>query len=113
MSRENVSLGDAAESFHADVPITFKSWLTMSTYTRDLLAEIRDAINEAAGEPVFETNDVIRLALVGARRYEALLADPTVDVDPDAEPTKPLLEALATAVDADESIPGKEAEESD
>ncbi|MFB6109541.1 MAG: hypothetical protein ABEJ60_01530 [Halodesulfurarchaeum sp.] len=46
MDSDGSEIEPLVESIHEEVPITFKVSLTMSKHTRDLLAEIRDAINE-------------------------------------------------------------------
>lgn len=94
-------LAPVAESFHDEVPITFKVSLTMSKHTRDLLATVRDKLNDRAGQAVLDTNDVIRLALVGATRYQD--PDGVSDAESD-ERLAPLFEELARTVRADENL---------
>jgi len=55
--------------FHEETPYAVSVSVTLSTHTRGVLSEIRDELNDRAGEPILNTNDVVRLALEGAARY--------------------------------------------
>jgi hypothetical protein len=100
MESPEEDLAAVAESFHEEVPTTFKVSLTMSKHTRDLLATVREEANDRAGQAVLDTNDVIRLALVGATRYQ----DPEGVSDAESERLAPLFEELARTVRADENL---------
>ncbi|MGM0370934.1 MAG: hypothetical protein ACQEQJ_00320 [Halobacteriota archaeon] len=99
MAADHSEIGETVATLHEEVPRTVQVSLTMSKDTRDLLAEIRDQLNESAETPVLETNDVIRLALVGATRYDDLDVSSSND-----DRLAPLLETLATAVRADPNL---------
>lgn len=62
----------AAERFHEDVSHQFQVSLTMSMETRERLRAIQDELNDCIGERTITTNDVMRIALLGAARYHAL-----------------------------------------
>lgn len=95
-----------ARAFHDEVPHELQISLSMSKHTRDLLREIRDKLNDRAGEPVLDTNDVVQLSLVGAARYyEVTEDDGREPSDGDRESVRPLMATLRDAVEADEDIP--------
>ncbi|MFC4542978.1 hypothetical protein ACFO5R_13705 [Halosolutus amylolyticus] len=92
-------IASAASRFHEDVPHQFQVSLTMSIQTRDRLRAIQDALNDSVGERVFTTNDVMRIALLGASRYHALATGErqeleSLDEDQLLPLTAPVREAL-------------------
>lgn len=98
-------VGAAANRFHEDVPHRFQVSLTMSMDTRDVLGEIRDELNDEAGARTLTTDDVMRLALVGAARYHALATGDVTETDAvDDEQLVPLTAAIRRALD-DDSVP--------
>ncbi|GAB6862332.1 hypothetical protein ACFR97_07390 [Haloplanus litoreus] len=66
---ENDDVARQARQFHEETPHAVSVSVTLSTHTRGVLSEIRDELNDRAGEPILNTNDVVRLALEGASRY--------------------------------------------
>jgi hypothetical protein len=67
--------------FHDETPHAVRVSVTLSTETRRVLSAVRDDLNERAGEPVANTNDVVRLALEGAARYHERAPDGGNDSD--------------------------------
>lgn len=95
-----------ARAFHDEVPHELQVSLSMSMHTRDLLREIRDELNDRAGEPVLNTNDVVQLSLVGAARYYELTEDGGHELDEgDRESVRRLMATLRDAVETDENVP--------
>lgn len=106
MTDADADLARYAASVHDEVPHEVQVSLSMSMHTRNLLQEIRDELNDQAGEPVLTTNDIVQLSLIGAARYYELRED--ADRNPgeeDQDPVRPLLATLRDAVDADDEIP--------
>ena len=92
-------LETAAREFHEEIPHRFQVSLTMSMETRDRLREVREELNDAAGERVFTTDDAIRLALLSGARYHEVATG-----DRDASATDSLTTlagALRRVVDAE------------
>ncbi|AZH24541.1 hypothetical protein [Haloplanus aerogenes] len=92
-------LETAAREFHEEIPHRFQVSLTMSMETRDRLREVREELNDAAGERVFTTDDAIRLALLSGARYHEVATG-----DRDASETDSLTTlagALRRVVDAE------------
>jgi hypothetical protein len=80
-----------ATRLHDDTPHAVRVSVTLSNDTRELLSEIRDDLNDRAGESVLNTNDVVRLALrAGARYHET---DPSAD-----DGSRPEIRALTAAL---------------
>ncbi|WP_251344164.1 hypothetical protein [Haloplanus halophilus] len=74
---------DAARTvrqFHEETPHAVSVSVTLSTHTREVLSAVRDDLNDRAGEPILDTNDVVRLALEGAARYHDRAPDDGSDV---------------------------------
>lgn len=97
--------GAAAAQFHEEVPHEFQVSLSMGMETRDRLSAIRDELNEAVDDQQFTTDDAMRLALVAAARYNALIEG---DADPEAvdrEQLGPLTAAVRRAVAPDDRVP--------
>lgn len=103
MDGGEADVGRAAASFHDDVPHSFQVSIAMSNHTRDLLAEIRDEVNDRAGEAVLNTNDVVQLALLGSAAYHE-----TATGQPDSaavdEQLRPLFRVLHDVVENDEQF---------
>lgn len=113
MTRDQPDIGEAVARFHEDVPHQFQVSLTMSMETRDSVSAVRDALNDAAGEQVLTTNDVIRLALVAAARYHAFATGEAVEPDAvDREQLVPLTAAIRRTFE-DDRIPDLPDEKSD
>jgi hypothetical protein len=110
MDSSDADVAQHARAFHDEIPHEFQVSLSMSVHTRELLRTIRDDLNDQAGEPVLNTNDVVQLALLGAARYYDTTADagrdPADDDGTDSLPTPegPLLPSLYEAVVADDDV---------
>ncbi|MDG5821219.1 hypothetical protein [Natronococcus sp. A-GB7] len=99
---DDEEIAAAATRFHEDVPHRFQVSLTMSVQTRDRLRDIRDDLNERVGEQLFTTDDVVRIALLGADRYHALAASEDRELEPvDSEQLLPLTASVHESVDAE------------
>ena len=97
-------LATAADRFHEDVPHEFQVSLTMSMETRERLRAIRKRLNDDVGERVFTTNDVMRIALLGAARYNELAAEEDRELDSvDEEQLLPLTEPVREVLE-DEDV---------
>ncbi|WP_338741733.1 hypothetical protein [Haloplanus salilacus] len=72
-----------ATRLHDETPHAVRVSVTLSNDTRELLSEIRDDLNDRAGEPILNTNDVVRLALRAGARYHETEADPSDADAPD------------------------------
>lgn len=98
-------IATAAARFHEDVSHQFQVSLTMSIETRDHLRAIQDALNEAAGERVFTTNDAMRIALLGAARYHALATGELEDLEAvDEELLRPLTAPVHETLDGEDAF---------
>lgn len=107
MSENEPELETAIREFHEDIPHRFQVSLTMSMETRDRLREIREEMNELAGERVFTTDDAIRLALVSGARYHAVA---TGDLAVSETDSLPALAASIRKVVDDERVSAGEDE---
>ncbi|WP_265108731.1 hypothetical protein [Halosolutus halophilus] len=95
----------AATRFHEDVPHQFQVSLTMSIQTRDRLRAIQDELNDSVGERVFTTNDVMRIALLGADRYHALATGEIQELEPvDEEQLLPLTAPVREVLDGEDLL---------
>jgi hypothetical protein len=96
-------IADAVARFHEDVPHQFQVSLTMSIDTRDDVRAVRDGLNEAVEGRPLTTNDVMRLAMLGAARYHELATGERTELDDlDREQLVPLTGALRRAVATDD-----------
>ncbi|ELY63412.1 hypothetical protein [Natronococcus jeotgali] len=78
-------IASAATRFHEDVPHQFQVSLTMSMETRERLRATQEELNDRVGERLFTTNDVMRIALVGASQYHALATGETDELTDELE----------------------------
>ncbi|MFB6102166.1 MAG: hypothetical protein ABEJ73_06330 [Haloplanus sp.] len=99
MSEDERELEAAIREFHEDIPHRFQVSLTMSMETRDRLREIREELNDTAGERIFTTDDAIRLALVSGARYHAMATGDRIPSETDALTT--LAASIRRVVDED------------
>lgn len=102
MSENEPDVATAVREFHEEIPHQFQVSLTMSMETRDQLRQIREEMNELAGERVFTTDDAIRLALVSGARYHAVATGEVAASETDSLAT--LAASIRRTVD-DERIP--------
>lgn len=94
-----------AEQFHEDVAHEFQVSLTMSIETRERLRSIQDELNERAGERLFTTNDVMRIALAGAARYHELASGDLRELeDVDEDRLLPLTDPVREVCDEKELL---------
>ncbi|TYL36910.1 hypothetical protein CV102_19305 [Natronococcus pandeyae] len=102
-------IASAATRFHEDVPHQFQVSLTMSMQTRERLRAIRDELNDSVGERLFTTNDVMRLALLGADRYHALASGEVQDLERvDEEQLLPLTAPIREVLEAENLLDSPE-----
>jgi hypothetical protein len=73
---DDTDIARQVRQLHKETPHAVSVSVTLSTHTRRVLSEIRDDLNGRAGEPILNTNDVVRLALEGAARYHERAPDP-------------------------------------
>lgn len=80
-----------ATQLHDETPHAVRVSVTLSNDTRELLSEIRDDLNDRAGESILNTNDIVRLALRAGARYH--------ETDPSNEDTsRSDIRALTAAI---------------
>ncbi len=100
-------IATAAERFHEDVSHQFQVSLTMSMETRERLRAIQDELNDCIGERTVNTNDVMRIALLGAARYHALATGDLEDLEAvDEEQLVPLTAPVRDVLDEEGSFDG-------
>lgn len=99
MDERDDTVRGQATRLHDETPNAVRVSVTLSNDTRELLSRIRDDLNDDAGEPILNTNDVVRLALRAAARYHETA--PSEDETP-----RPDIRALTAAVH--EAMDGQE-----
>lgn len=78
----------------------------MPIETRDWLSEIRNELNDIAGEQVLDTNDAMQVALIAAARYHALCTGELAEPEPiDTEQVAPLTSVVRRVLKDDERVP--------
>lgn len=106
MTDDESEIAAAVAAFQRDVPHQFQVSLSMAIETRDCLSEIRDELNDAAGERLFDTNDAMRVALIAAARYHALATGDLAEPEPiDTEQLVPLASVVRRVLEDDERVP--------
>jgi hypothetical protein len=105
MSDETSHLAGAATEFHEEVPHEYQVSISMGMETRERLSAIRDELNDSVGSDEFTTDDAMRLALVAAARYDALVAGDAEVGAVDREQLGPLTGAVRRAVAPDDRVP--------
>jgi hypothetical protein len=105
MSDETTDVVGAATEFHEEVPHEFQVSISMGMETRERLSAIRDEMNEAVESSEFTTDDAMRLALIAAARYDALVAGDVEIGAVDREQLGPLTGAVRRAVTPDDRVP--------
>jgi len=100
-------IATAAERFHEDVSHQFQVSLTMSMETRERLRAIQDELNDCIGERTVNTNDVMRIALLGAARYHALATGDLENLEAiDEERLVPLTAPVRDVLDEEGAFDG-------
>lgn len=98
-------IASAATRFHEDVPHQFQVSLTMSMETRERLRATQEELNDRVGERLFTTNDVMRIALLGASQYHALATGETDELESvDEEQLQVLTGVVRSVLDDDGAI---------
>jgi hypothetical protein len=94
MDERDTDVARQATRLHEETPHAVRVSVTLSNDTRELLSEIRDDLNDRAGESILNTNDVVRLALRGAASYH--------ETAPETDDIRVLTAAVHDAMDGRE-----------
>ncbi|MFC4246859.1 hypothetical protein ACFOZ7_07580 [Natribaculum luteum] len=99
-------IASAAAQFHEDVPHQFQVSLTMSMETRERLRAVKEELDQAIGERVVTTNDVMSVALLAAARYHAVATGDVPELETiDEEYLLPLTSVVRQVLeDEDEAL---------